>query len=411
MEERNQRYGMDTITISRKRKAERYFAERYGHAPARWFSSPGRAEIIGNHTDHNGGKVIVSAISRDILCAAEKRDDGIIEICAEEFYPVRVNVRYLQRKERERGKSAALVRGVARALSDMGYSFGGFSAYTSSNLFRGAGISSSAAFELLIAEILNCLYLDGRLTVSEKIHAGKFAENEYFGKPCGLLDQSGVALGGLNQIDFSDTENPFTERLPQLKGYSLVITNTGGSHSRLTGHYKEIGDDMRAVAGYFGKSVLREVPFGEFSISLPQVRKRAGDRAVLRALHFYEENERVEKAAHALRRGDTLSFLEQIRESGKSSLAYLQNCYIPGAKEQPITLALKISERLLKDKGACRIQGGGFAGTILAFVKKGEEAEYEREISRVFGEENIFRAEIREQGACEWNFSRLETVK
>lgn len=386
----------------RKTALEAFYRARYRSAPERWVSSSGRAEIVGNHTDHNLGKVLVSAISCDILCAAGRRTDGIVEIASEDFYPIRFSVKDLKCREREKGKSVALARGVCRAVSDAGYSFGGFSAVTSSNLFRGAGVSSSAAFEVLVAELVNALYLDGALSPERKARMAQYAENVYFGKPCGLLDQSGVALGGLHKIDFSDASAPVFEKIPRPKGYALVMTNTGGSHAKLTAHYAEIRKEMGCVAKYFGKTYLREVPFGQFEEALPALRGRVSDRALLRAFHFYEENVRVDRAADALKRGDTRAFLAQVRKSGESSLGYLQNCCVAGESAQPVVLALKLSERLVKE-GAYRMQGGGFAGTVLAFLKEGEEEKYAAEMARVFGRENVFFADIREKGACELN--------
>lgn len=388
---------------ARRARLEKFFREKFRCAPQNWISSSGRAEIVGNHTDHNCGKVLVAAISCDILCGAKRRDDGIVEIAAEDFYPIRIRAKDLNRREREKGKSAALVRGVLRYLKDAGFSFGGFSAVTHSNIFRGAGVSSSAAFEVLVAEIVNALYLNGKLTPLEKARAACYAEREYFGKPCGLLDQSGVAFGGLNLIDFRDPDRPIIEPVPALKGYSLVVTNTGGSHARLTSHYAAVRREMEEVAHQFHKKVLREVEEETFLEEIPRLREKVSDRAVLRAMHFYEENRRVEKAAAALKAGDAASFLQQVRKSGESSLGYLQNCYVSGEKSQPVTLALKISERLIAD-GAFRMQGGGFAGTVIAYLPQGEEEPYMAQMARVFGQENVFSADIRERGACELKF-------
>ena len=385
--------------IERREDLLRLFRTAYGTSPTRFFSSPGRAEIVGNHTDHNLGKVLVSAISCDILCAAAPRDDDIVEIRADAFNPIRFSVHDLVSREREKGKSVSLARGVLFYLAQQGYSFGGFSACTHSTVFRGAGVSSSAAFEVLVAEIVNRLYLGGRLSPAEKARAGQFAENVFYGKPCGLLDQSGIAFGGLNKIDFGSGE-PLVEQLPTLSGYKLVLTNTGGSHSGLTAHYADVKREMAEVAAYFGKSYLREVSAGKLRDELPRLRKRVSDRAILRAFHFFEENDRVERAADALRRADAPAFFAQITGSGQSSLSFLQNCYISGETDQPIVLALKMSEKILKD-GAYRMQGGGFTGTVLAFVKEGSEREYGREMARVFGRENVYYTDVRETGACE----------
>lgn len=391
-------YGIDEERERRERLNEYYCAEN-GRRPEHWFSSPGRAEIAGNHTDHNLGKALVSAISCDILCAAARREDNLIEIKAESFHPIRFTVQDLGSREREKGKSIALARGVLGYLKKLGCDFGGFSACTQSEIFQGAGVSSSAAFEVLVAEIVNVLYLKGKLPNLEKARAGQYAENVYFGKPCGLLDQSGVAYGGFNLVDFGNV-TPLVKRIPSPRGYELVLTNTGGSHSALTGLYAEIKREMGEVAAFFGKRALREVSLEELQENVHRLRRRMSDRAILRAFHFFEENERVERAAEALMAGEEERFLEQVRKSGESSLGYLQNCYIPGEVVQPIVLAMKMSDRLIRE-GAFRMMGGGYTGTLLAFVRAGQERDYGRAMSRVFGRENVFYAKLRETGACE----------
>lgn len=389
---------MDEVKERRDRLAE-FFVSENGGAPRHWFSSPGRAEVVGNHTDHSLGKVLVSAISCNILCAAERREDGFVEIKAEEFNPIRFSVQDLGSREREKGRSIALARGVLEYLRKSGYSFGGFSACTHSTIFRGAGVSSSAAFEILVAEIVNVLYLDGKLPPLEKARAGQYAENMYFGKPCGLLDQCGIAFGGFNRIDFGAHE-PLVNQIPAPAGYKIVMTNTGSSHAGLTPLYSEIKRDMGEVAAFFGKRVLREVSSGELTENLNRLRRKVSDRAILRAFHYFEENERVDVAARALLAGDTARFLDQVKRSGESSLGILQNCYIPGDIHQPIVVAMKMSERYIGD-GAFRMMGGGFTGTILAFVREGRERDYGRAMARVFGRENVYYTELRKTGACE----------
>lgn len=385
-------------------------AERYqtltGECPQYWFSSPGRAEIIGNHTDHNHGKVIVAAISCDILAAVGKRDDGMICIYSEGFEPVSFCVTDTGVDPAEQGQSIALARGVVKKIRDKGFEPGGFTAVCNSTVFRGAGVSSSAAYELLVCEILNELYLGGALSAVEKAVISQYAENVYFGKPCGLLDQCGISFGGIRAIDFADPEHPVVEELSPPEGYTLVITNTGGSHDELTVHYAAIREEMRAVAEFFGKSVLREVPYEKFYDALPELRKKISERAVLRSFHFYEENARVELAAMALREKRADVFLSAVNGSGISSLNCLQNCYVPGSDRQPVTLALHLSEILIQD-GAVRIHGGGFAGTIIAFVADGETECYVNGMSRVFGESNIFTANIRRFGAAKIDLREL----
>ena len=383
---------------SRKGRLAAEFKEQFGEAPAYFFSSPGRAEIVGNHTDHNGGKVLVSAISCDVMAAVSPRSDGNVVIASGAYYPIRFSVHDLSVRERERGRSISLVRGILRYLSGLGYSFGGFSCVTHSNIFRGAGVSSSAAFEVLIAEIVNELYLGGRLPAMDKARAGMYAENDYFGKPCGLLDQAGIALGGLNEIDFSSRE-PLVAPVPAPEGYRLVLTNTGGSHAKLTNHYADIRREMGEVAAFFHKKYLFELSERDLLEALPELRQKVSDRAVLRAFHFFEENKRVELAARALQEGDTALFFEQVLSSGESSLKYLQNCFIPGDTFEPVVIALKLSEKVLRG-GAYRMMGGGFTGTVLAFCLAGGEDRYSREMARVFGKENVFVTDLRAEGAC-----------
>ncbi len=382
------------------------FKEKTGEEPEEWYSSSGRAEIIGNHTDHNHGKVIVAAISCDILAAVKKRSDGVIRIESEGFAPFELRVDDLEINPKEYGKSIALARGVVKGIRDRGMEAGGFSAFMESTVFRGAGVSSSAAFELLVCEILNQMYLGGRLSKVDKAIIAQYAENVYFGKPCGLLDQSGISLGGINKIDFLDPKAPVIEELKPAEGYTLVITNTGGSHAALTEHYAAIKTEMLAVASYFGKECLREVPYEEFFAAIGKLRGKVSERAILRAFHFYEENERVDAAAAALKAGKTADFLKAVGQSGVSSLNCLQNCYVPGSAEQPVALAIHMSERLIKD-GAVRVHGGGFAGTILAYLADAEVAGYVAQMGKVFGKENVFTAGIRIPGATKVELSEL----
>lgn len=382
------------------------FRKNMGGEPEEWYSSSGRAEIIGNHTDHNHGKVIVAAISCDILAAVKKRTDGIIRIHSAGFPPFELNVHDLEVNPKEYGKSVALVRGVVKAIHDRGMEVGGFSACTESTVFRGAGVSSSAAFELLVCEIFNRMYLGGRLNKVDKAIISQYAENVYFGKPCGLLDQSGISLGGINKIDFGNPQVPVIKELKPAEGYTLVITNTGGSHAALTEHYAAIKSEMLEVAAYFGKECLRDLPYEQFFDGIRQLRGKVSERAILRAFHFYEENDRVDTAAEALRAGRISDFLKAVGESGISSLNCLQNCYVPGSTQQPVALAIHMSERLIKD-GAVRIHGGGFAGTILAYLADAEVENYVAQMSKVFGKENVFTASVRIPGATRLELSEL----
>ena len=390
----------ETAAAARIEKLKQAFFKGENTACESIFSSPGRAEILGNHTDHNHGLVIVAAISCDILAAVKKREDNTVRICSDGYAPIVIDLNDTERKPKETGTSAALTRGVAHALIEKGYRIGGFTAYLTSNVFKGAGVSSSAAYEVLIAEIFNRYYLDGALTPFDKAVAAQYAENVYFGKPCGLLDQSGIAIGSLVKIDFKDPSSPATEQLGGIEGYNLIITNTGGNHAALTPHYAAIRSEMEAVASFFGKKVLRDVPYSEFYAGIAAVADKLGGRAVLRALHFYEENERVEIAAKALLNRDYSSFLAAVDGSGISSETRLQNCMVPGETEQRVMLGLEVSRRILKN-GAVRVHGGGFAGSILAVVPEKETLSYEKEMETVFGKTNVFRADVRPFGTAE----------
>ena len=362
------------------------------------FSSSGRAEILGNHTDHNHGKVLVAAISCDIVAAVKKTDDGLVKICSEGYCPIKFNVNDTALRENEKGSSTALARGVAEAIKNRGFNIGGFTAYLTSNVFKGAGVSSSAAFEVLVAEIFNDLYLGGKLSAVEKAVISQYSENVYFGKPCGLLDQSGIAIGALSYLDFKNPTSPEIKKYDMLKGYTLVITNTGGDHASLTSHYAAIRSEMEAVANVFGKKVLREVDYQDFLQNISTVREKTNDRAVLRAMHFFEENLRVEKACEALESGDAKAFLNAVNESGLSSLIRLQNCSVPAEVSQPVVTGIELSRSVIKD-GAIRVHGGGFAGSILAIVNSQEKDNYVSVMQKVFGSQNVFTAKVRPVGA------------
>ena len=363
------------------------------------FSSPGRAEILGNHTDHNHGKVLVASISCDIVAAVKKTDDNTVKICSEGYSPIKFTVDDTSAKSSELGTSIALARGVAEAIKKRGLKIGGFTAYLTSNVFKGAGVSSSAAFEVLVCEIFNDLYLDGCLSPVDKAVISQFSENIYFGKPCGLLDQSGIAIGSLSYLDFKTPTSPEIAKFDMPKGYTLVITNTGGDHATLTPHYAAIRSEMEAVAGCFGKKVLREVDYQDFLQNVNTVRERVNDRAVLRAMHFFEENQRVERACNALEKGDAREFLNAVNESGLSSLIRLQNCSVPAELSQPVILGIELSRSIIKD-GAVRVHGGGFAGSILAIVNSNEAEGYASSMKKVFGDDNVFTAHVRPTGTA-----------
>lgn len=384
----------------RKRAEELYnrFIELNGKKPEYVISSPGRAEILGNHTDHNHGKVMVAAINCDILCFVSPDASGKITIHSDGFSPIVTNVNDTEINEKQFGTSLALVKGVCAKIKSLGYTVGGFTACATSNIFKGAGVSSSAAYEVMIAEIFNMLYLDGKLTAVDKAVISQYAENVYFGKPCGLLDQSGIAIGSLSKLDFK-TSLPEITKLAPPDGYTIVLTNTGGDHAKLTEHYAAIRVEMENVAAYFGKKVLREVDYNEFLAAIPQLKKSLSSRAILRAMHYYSENQRVDEAEAALLNNDIQGFLKAVSASGESSLAILQNCYVPGSVDQPVVLAVEYSKRIVKD-GAFRVHGGGFAGSVLGIVNNNEAEMYVSAMKKVFGEENVFTALVRPTGTC-----------
>lgn len=376
---------------------KRFFYSGENKEPTHLFSSSGRAEILGNHTDHNNGLVMVASISADILCAVSKNEDAIVKIYSMEYSPVIVNLNDLEIQKSEYGTSNALVRGIAKAFTTRNYKIGGFTAYTTSNIFKGAGVSSSAAFEVLICEIFNALYNDFKMDDVERAVVSQYAENAYFNKPCGLLDQCGISIGSLVKLDFNGGKRPSIQKAKFPKNYSLIITNTGGDHANLTEHYALIRKDMEAVANFFGKKVLRDVEYSDFIKNLPSLKSHFSGRAILRAVHFYKENERVINAYNALNNGDTQAFLKAVNESGASSATLLQNCYVPGDDKQAVLLGIEASRLIIKD-GAVRIHGGGFAGSILAIVSDNEADEYAYSLKNLFGKENVFKASIREVG-------------
>lgn len=375
------------------------FVSEVKSKPEYVFSSPGRAEILGNHTDHNHGKVMVAAINCDILCFASKVSGDKISVCSDGYPVIEVDLNDLAVDKNEYGTSRALVKGVCRAVRDRGYSFGAFTAYMNSEIFKGAGVSSSAAFEVLICEMLNVMYLGGSLDSVSKAVISQYAENVYFGKPCGLLDQSGIAIGSLSRLDFNIPENPEIRKLSAPAGYTLVITNTGGDHAKLTAHYAAIREEMQQVASFFGKNVLRDVPFEQFIDSVKNIKDKFSSRALMRAMHFYSENARVERAEKAIDSGNVSEFLACIDASGESSMSVLQNCYVPGSSDQPVALAIEFSKRITENS-AFRVHGGGFAGSVLGFVENGELESYVKKIGEVFGEKNVFKAAVRPIGTA-----------
>lgn len=369
------------------------------------FSAPGRCEMIGNHTDHQRGKVVAAAVNLDAIATAARRDDNWICIQSKGYPIDRIDLSYLEPIVQEAGTSAALIRGMAAELKHRGYRVEGFDAYTSSQVLKGSGLSSSAAFEVLVGGIINGLFNDGRIPPQEIAMAAQKVENRYFGKPSGLMDQMASAVGGLVAIDFRAPCAPLIEPIDcdfSNSGYVLCVVDTGGDHASLTASYAAITEEMKMVARQMGKDSLREVDPDELYASLGKLRHVCGDRALLRACHFVEENERAGDLRDALEAGDYRAFKQLILRSGRSSFEYLQNVVSPGnAQEQGLSLALLMSERLLSGRGAWRVHGGGFAGTILAFVPEDMLESYRSEMEAVFGEESCYALRVRQAGMTE----------
>lgn len=366
-------------------------------------SAPGRTEIGGNHTDHNKGKVLAASVNLDTLAAVSPRQDTLVNVHSEGYPAMTIDLADLTLREEEKGSTAALIRGVAFRMVEMGYRIGGFDAAIQSTVASGSGLSSSAAFEVLTCAILDALYNGFGMDAKTRAKIGQFAENVYFGKPSGLLDQMASANGGLVYVDFKKEDpdvRPLTFDFAQ-KGYALVVVATGGSHDDLTDEYAAIPAEMKQVAACFGEDCLRRVRPEEFFANLGSIREKTSDRAVLRALHFFEENARVDAQAEALRRGDVQEFFKHIIASGRSSYMYLQNVYAQKRpQEQSLSVALALAEKMLDGKGAWRIHGGGFAGTTLNFVPQSELNRFITVMKDVFGPKSCHILDIRPEGAA-----------
>ena len=336
------------------------------------FSAPGRTEIGGNHTDHQHGCVLAAAVNLETLADVSLNESDMIWIQSEGYPAFGVDLTDLNIREEEKNTTAALVRGVAAAFAQRGAKLQGFDMVVTSTVLPGSGLSSSAAFEVLVGTILNELFFDRKLSAIEIAQIGQYAENVYFGKPCGLMDQMASSVGGMVYIDFTDPENPIVEKIDfdfQKEGYDLCIIDSGADHADLTDEYAAITRELKELCAFFGKEYLRQIPEAEFMAALPTLRGKVSDRAILRAMHVYRENERVVAQCNALKSNDINSFLRLITESGHSSWMYMQNINPAGAvQKQPVAFALALCDSLLRGKGAYRVHGGGFAGTVQAFV-------------------------------------------
>ena len=399
-----------TVPAAVRARAERLAAElETRYAPARsarsgFFSSPGRTELGGNHTDHQHGRVLCGSVDLDMLCCAAENGKNVIRVCSEGYAPVEIPLGDTAPRASEYGQTAALVRGMAALVADLGYPVAGFDACLHSGVPAGSGLSSSAAFEILMGVILNRLFCGGALDATAIAKLGQRTENEYFGKPCGLMDQMGAACGGAIAIDFETPAEPKLTRPGydfSRSGHRLCIVDTGGSHADLTADYAAIPEEMGAVAACFGASVLREVDEAAFRAALPAVREKCGDRAVLRALHFFGEERTVLAETEALQKGDFPAFLRWMRVSGASSAQLLENTWSPARpRAQALPLALAVGAEVLGEGGAIRVHGGGFAGTIQAFVPEALLARFRGAMEALFGQGKCHVLRIRPEGGC-----------
>lgn len=375
------------------------FGEREGVAI---FSAPGRTEIGGNHTDHQRGKVLAGSVNLDVIAVVAPNEDNVIRIQSEGFRFNTVDLADLSIHEDEIDHSEALVRGVVARFAQLGCTVTGFDAYTTSTVLKGSGLSSSAAFEVLVGTIINTMYFDSQCDAVQIAQIGQYAENVYYGKPSGLLDQMASSVGAMVTVDFADASAPVVERVDfdfAATGHALCIIDSGADHADLTPEYAAVPGELKEICTYFGKSVLREVDEAEFYRALPELRAKVGDRAVLRAIHVYDDNRRVAREVAALRAGDFDTFLACVKESGLSSWRCLQNVVPAGyTRNQEVALALTLAERLLGGRGACRVHGGGFAGTIQAYVPMDLLEHFRSEMERVLGEGSCHVLSIRSVG-------------
>ncbi len=403
-----------THPAERERQERRYrlllerFEKRFGRGETHFFSVPGRTEIGGNHTDHNHGRVLAAGIGLDTIAVACSNNDNRVVLHSEGFEsPFEVNLEALTPRAGEEGTTTALIRGVAARLREWGYRPGGFHACVTSDVPSGLGLSSSAAIEVLLGLIFSALYNGGRIPPDVLARAGQYAENRFFGKPCGLMDQMACAMGGIIAIDFGEPQKPRVEKIDfdfERQSGALLIVDTGGSHADLTEDYAAIPREMKAVAGMLGGTVCRDIDERTLLENLPAVRTRLGDRAVLRALHFFQENQRVRQQAEALRQNDYPRFLELVNASGHSSFKALQNIYTPeNIREQGVSLALVLTghfiERHCPRRAACRVHGGGFAGTMQVFLPLELVSRYKTHMRSFCSPDKIITAAIRRNGA------------
>ncbi len=398
-------YGEDQVDAqcARYMKTVDGFVDTFGDSDdLRLFSAPGRTEIGGNHTDHNHGRVLAGSVNLDVIAVVSPRKDNTVRVKSEGYPMDEIDITDLDSRVEEINRSASLIRGTVARFSQRGYGIGGFDAYTTSNVLKGSGLSSSAAFEVLIGTILNHVYSGCQVSAVEIAQIAQFAENRYFGKPSGLMDQMASSVGGIITIDFADTDNPVIEAVPfdfAACGYKLCIVDVGGDHADLTHEYAAVPAEMKAVAGDLGEAYLRGVDMNGLIAAMPALRAANGDRAVLRAFHFLTENDRVVKQVTALKNNDFEEFKRLIIESGHSSYEYLQNIYaVCDVKEQSMSVALALAQLMLDGCGAWRVHGGGFGGTTQNFVPAGKLDTFIDTMESVFGKGHCHVLTIRPYG-------------
>lgn len=382
------------------------FGELFGYdREVSIMSAPGRTEVCGNHTDHNNGKVLAASINLDAIAVASKNDDNTIRVKSKGHRMNVVDLNNLEPNEDNFGDSTTLVQGVAAGIKNLGYAVSGFDACTTSDVMGGSGLSSSAAFEVLLGSVLSHMFNDGKISAVDIAKVAQYSENVFFGKPCGLLDQMASSVGTFVSIDFKSTKDPVINKIDfdfASSGHSLCIVDTHGNHSDLTDDYAAVRAEMESVAKAMGKNVLREITYEEFFEELPNLVGKVNDRALLRAVHFFGENKRVDKAVACLEANDFEGFKQVIIESGRSSFMLNQNVYTPkNPTEQKLSLALAVSKEILDGKGAWRVHGGGFAGTIQAFVPNEILDEYKNALEGIFGEGSCHILIIRPVGGTQ----------
>lgn len=402
-------YGNDQEVLEeqfiRYEKLKDNFSSKFNEADLYYFSTPGRTEIGGNHTDHNFGRVLAGSVNLDSIAVVSKTEDSIVTIHSEGFDGAFVvDLQDLSVRDDEKETTNSLIRGIAARFKELGYAIGGFNACMTSNVLAGSGLSSSASVEVLFGKILSTLYNENKVQPEELAIIGQYAENNYFGKPCGLMDQVACAMGGIVTIDFKNPAEPVIQKVEfdfAAQNYNLLVVNTGGSHADLTEDYAAVPTEMKEVAKHFGASVCRELTMEQLLPEITALRTKTGDRAVLRGLHFLAENDRVVDQVNALEKNDFNGFLELIKDSGNSSFKWLQNVYTSKkVDEQGVSLALALSEKYILDakEGACRVHGGGFAGTIQVFLPSSLVDGYIDLMESVYGLGSVYVLKIRPVG-------------